>query len=1246
MKRKTSLHKPLFTVAAGFLLGGAAHLAAQLPEVRVQEGAAEIVVTADFTVNGLPDIIVVDRVSGAYRFGRQNPAGVITWEEPRGSGVADVTSATAGRVLSPGRHVLVVTSPDTNRLQIIDPLNTILAPHGAGVPGRIGPLSVATGQLEGTHAREDFAVATSLNDSSLPYSLGFYENLGSASLILPDPAHVTDSTFRHDQLKRVSLSGSLNSTIGYLEIDDTQACLRVASMNEPGPPVTRLSVCGLAADTRYELVRFGGAAIGTLLTFVPGERVFTRRSLSASGSDFIAGSPQNFPTPFPLGGLTAVSGGGETWLALLSEDGMEIAVHEFDGTAPGALIQTLDAPSPAEPFTAAVSMGNGEGLLVLRGGTGGGSDGADFYAWDAGGGQFSLENSQDFPSIAPRSGMANVTLMTGEPFVDVSARPLSLRHARDWTSGPPPSPPANVEVAGERFQSENLGLGDPQNLNLGPFVPSSTYALLNQYADPVSIFTLSRASGAMDGQVSVSPQPGLYDRSIELRFTANPASLTIWFRDAGGTWQVYADPGPEPNPTDAVYPGWFSQFSNLVRFQETTIEYFGVTPSGRATPIRRAHYRFTQPPDTLSSLGDGVPDYAKLGLGLNPFRLPDGDAGAGIGNSLQSILDGSGIPARWLSGSAVDVYVRPLSDDGTGNPLAPSRLATDPPETLPDGTVYGGNQIFARTLSGALVGQGRDPIPATIDRNEGLGIYPPFPEPSALLTSLSGEHASVFVVSTRPNYALAGTLPTAPAPSSVGRELIGLLPLTGISWPSYSRAFTGGTLTAEANAWRAGAEAFHNSQPPPVVAETLDATETLAALLFERWLQTRMVARGLLSGDFTPTTPDAGNPPAFNPNFLTLTSHRTREGARPMSTATSGAVSPVEEALREISRWAPSHAAHNPATAAAAIRQTTRDSADPGVAALRDVARDVYRISAAHGNAFPGALEPPVDVLRRFIATGALPEPYAPGFSDLAGAPFTSLPASTYAGAVNGIPVITASPAARPSSLLLLEFRADSLDTPGCLVVNEVFFPSTLYSLFNPDGEAFRLPANFRVLPGTRLEARVFTDAPFAACVGTSLEVIELGGVPLAEIALLPSASGEDTDGNLLGDEWEQAFFGDTGADPWADLNGDGYTNLQKYLDGKDPFVFASYSANPPADLHLPVLLIEPAGPGQARITFQFPEPYAGALIFQLFADMTLAGSWTPAPQAITSPSPGNFEVVVPTTVEDKNFWRVGLSLK
>jgi hypothetical protein len=1227
-------------IALGF---AAAPAAAQLPLVSMEETPAEIHLAADFTGNGLVDALVLDRTSGAFRLGRQVAAGSFVWDEPQSSGIGGVTGATAGIFFGAPRYALAVASPEANRVSFFDFAAPGNGPLPSYLPNTLGPAALVSGQIAGSTALEDLLITSELNDGPNVFRETRFINNPAGTLA---SAGASGSTSPYHSPSRVVIKTSLSSAVGYMQ-GTGSLTLRVRLMEVTGAPI-RLTVTGLPADSRYLLVPFGGATLGTLLTYVPGESSMTRRSISESPADtFAAGAGSAVVLPFPVASISAVKGGGVVRLALLNANRERIAIYNFDGTALGSLVQMIDAPAGV-PLSAIAALGNSEGFVVTRSaGPGRGTNGAQAHLWNGGSGQFGLASSQSFPEIAPRAGAANVTLLTAEPFVVPSARPVSLRNARDWTSGSAPAIPGPVNVTAEVFRSEPLGLGDPVGVNLGSSPAGASFALLNQYSPAISVFTLSRAGGAQIGQIGVSPAPGLYSRAVELRFSSLPTGLTVFYRDAGGAWQTYVEPGLEPEETDAGYAAWFAQFAALVRFKETTIEYYGQDGAGRRTPIRRAEYRFTAPPATLSSLGDNVPDYVKLGLGINPFRLPTGESAAGVANSLQRALRGSGIDPRWLAGSAFDLYVRPLSHDGASNPATPSRLATEPVETLPDGTESRGNQIFVYSLSGGLLGQGVDPIPGTPTRNEGLGLYnPPFTQPSAKITNLGGTGGSVLLAATRVSYALGGTLPPASEASARGREMFGLIPASAPAFSSYQRAYTNSSNAVEAAAWVAGATTFYSGQPPPVVAETVDSLDTLAALVFERWLLQRFVDRGLLPASYQPPVPDAATPPLPNPDFLTLSGFRTRETAFPMHAASAGPATPTEEALAAVEQWQPLFDAYRLTDAAANIRQAVRNSADPGIAALRSVALDIFRISAAHSSAFPGLFDPPIDALRLFIATGAVPDPYSPSYVDIPGAPFSSLAPSVYANALNGLAACLAIPQPRPFDLFLVELRSDSLSYSGCLVVNEAFFPSNLFSLFNRDGVAFRLPANFSLLPGTRIQLLAFTDAPFAPCSGAALEVIELDGAPFAEIQLIPVASASDADGNLLGDEWELAFFGNVGVDPWADLGNDGYTNLQKYLDGKDPFVYASYSIMIATDLALPTLYIEAVGPGQALISFEFPEAYAGALQFQLFHSATLTSPWLPAPHEIVSPLPGVFQVLVPSSPANAGFWRVGVSLK
>jgi hypothetical protein len=53
-----------------------------------------------------------------------------------------------------------------------------------------------------------------------------------------------------------------------------------------------------------------------------------------------------------------------------------------------------------------------------------------------------------------------------------------------------------------------------------------------------------------------------------------------------------------------------------------------------------------------------------------------------------------------------------------------------------------------------------------------------------------------------------------------------------------------------------------------------------------------------------------------------------------------------------------------------------------------------------------------------------------------------------------------------------------------------------------------------------------------------------------------------DVDGNGISDAWEMAYFGGIGVDPQADSDGDGLTNAQDYLVGRNPSVTSVQDSN------------------------------------------------------------------------------------
>jgi hypothetical protein len=162
-------------------------------------------------------------------------------------------------------------------------------------------------------------------------------------------------------------------------------------------------------------------------------------------------------------------------------------------------------------------------------------------------------------------------------------------------------------------------------------------------------------------------------------------------------------------------------------------------------------------------------------------------------------------------------------------------------------------------------------------------------------------------------------------------------------------------------------------------------------------------------------------------------------------------------------------------------------------------------------------------------------------------------------------------------------------------------------ALLNADGTRFRFERGLGLKPGTRFSATGFTDTPPAGPYPTM-------EITAAAFVSRPAASDNDQDGNLLDDEWERFFFGETGQDPYSQPHGDGYSLLQYFLAGVDPRGGGS-PPGPPIDLGPQLPILTPVAGGAYHLDFLFPAGYQDLFDFVLERSTTLApGSWLPIP--------------------------------
>jgi len=436
----------------------------------------------------------------------------------------------------------------------------------------------------------------------------------------------------------------------------------------------------------------------------------------------------------------------------------------------------------------------------------------------------------------------------------------------------------------------------------------------------------------------------------------------------------------------------------------------------------------------------------------------------------------------------------------------------------------------------------------------------------------------------------------------VGRELVGLLRVPRVEAASFEFVPGPGDLLGQADAWIAAAKAAIGSVPKKTIQTRLTHLDTLAAVLLERKVHQILM--------------DRGHPGLTETHPVTLFPHRSLDILRTPLTAQDIA------SLRlpgpgNLPAWnlVTMHRVLSNAVVAASNGPSGR------------LMRDIYSISARSNNVAPGQYPLPMDVLRGFIVTGSLHSNYVAA---------SGLTVAERNAARVELDQMLASLPPRPVAI------HDLAITPGTFegeCRSLVTVPGgTIRSLFAAPGVPFKFPLSFDLVPGSLLRVRGFTDLD-ESCPGDAIEVLS------AELISVPAVELVDLNGNLLPDAWECVFLGG-GGDPYGDLDGDGHTNLQEYLDGTDPgdVLFKSLA---PVDLSPPAIAIELAGGGGGhKLGWVFPAQYAGRFNFQLFEADELGLSFNPSGFGPVRLPGGLFEVNLPAPVEEKRFYIIGQRLR
>jgi len=743
-----------------------------------------------------------------------------------------------------------------------------------------------------------------------------------------------------------------------------------------------------------------------------------------------------------------------------------------------------------------------------------------------------------------------------EPFVTNNPILLRLNNAGDWAQSPSFSgSPGNISVKTLSFLNSTSGLVNPTSVTLGAAHPLAQFGLANQFSNMISIFSFTPPAGDKISDVTISPVPGTYEKTFSLQFTAANPSDNIYYRLGAGAWNSWTN--------NAVV--WI--FTNVV------VQYYSQpTNSGNGKSLlKSAAYQFTAGPSTLNANGDGIPDYVKIALGLNPTTAANSD-GSGY-SDLDELIYGTGVTnhTRLNDEGQFNLFTTPIAWDGFSNAPALCQLGTS---------------LYAYDLQGSLLSRGvmSNVPPAVVLSNITIVLN------DQIIAEATDLHYNIW---------------TTNADTKVGREMLGLLPVLAPQFPvvNYTFGSAGGNLLTEATNWILAASNALINLPFPVLTNNLTINNTLESLLFEQAVANLLIARRI---------------PASN--NLTLFPFRSHDAGR---------INPSQALLLSLETQTNSQPAYQLPTVLAGITNLVENSTDPNLAALRAVVQDIYRIDSLLNNSNPAVFISPVDEIRLFLWTGNEDTNYLA----------YSLATAQFNAASNGVQTVLASLSPRTTTNVLLVIRPDTL--AGNCPILDLNGGGGTFALVDVNNLPFAFPANFQMLPGTIVQVTGYTDVTNSSCGYPAIQVTA------AMLYSIPVTSDADTDGDLLIDSWENRFFGHTGLDPFADNTGDGYSNLQKMLEGSDPLDFYSTPSVPPVTFSRPTLMLSNNG-GLIEIDFTWPANYISAFTFGVLHAPDLSHPFASLPTSAPIQISGDqFKITftLPTGIQDYYYETISLAV-
>ncbi len=921
---------------------------------------------------------------------------------------------------------------------------------------------------------------------------------------------------------RVFPSENATPWLGYLEFDGTTNTETFVIGNTQTPAVNDIrTLPGLEVDSDYLAAPLKGGNANQVVFWRHGAPTLRLAEISA-------GPTLASPVAHDLGAAI------DSVFLIRTNTRVELFVVFGDGgTGSSYRLDAAGVPVAGQSFTAPTGrringvLGAAVGQLALLTGPAAGGPSTRVQNFAHNGTQWISTGGEDLPPVGPAAAGTNIFLYDSEPLVNPDAKLVQTLQIADWSSALVISGGANptASLVAETFGSSSAGLGAAVPNNLGSVASAVRFGLPNQIFPQASLSTEGGSLGLAVPAVTISPPAGEYDRYITPVLISDAPSL--FYRVGFNPWSPFPVGGKIINP-----------FADAQPF---TVYFYAASGASR-TPIYRADYRFSGEPGTLDTDGDGVPDFVESRAGLDPTGQRDSDGDGHADGGSDSDLDGSSDLTELLLGSdpnnaastpapgsapidfgnLYDLALKPLSHDGL-----PAGGAVNASWALSNvGHTPTNIRLFA--LGGELLAQAATEINAA-DNLVG---------PSAYLAGLPSDGADLFTIA-----ATDATFDTKPEDDTAsGRELLKLVAVPRLAPPRIPAAIDPASESADDD-WIAAAQAYFAGRQRPRLEDEITYEDSLDLLVFERVLN-------LLTGSPFSLTGFRDPAPLGEPDLAALLA---------LQTNAAGSSYLLQTVFTQVKSLVDANAN------------------------LRNLAAQLYQISAANGDADPGKYPNPFDTLRAALRGTALPASYATGV--------TANLSTAAAAPAQFVAALVPRPVATFSAVVL----ASSFDVAIPVVQNTA--GGGALRLFDAGGAPFVFPRGIDLPPGASLQIVAFTDrGTLPPGPGLALETIS------ATLIAVPAPPRQDRDGDLLDDAWADHYF-PTGGSAFADPDGDGYSTFQEMLENTNPTAGTSRPSVPPLALGPPPIDIEPVPPGEVRLFVHFPSRYANAVGFALLKD-------------------------------------------